>query len=72
MNIKRYIKRYIYVHILKRTIKTVKIPINSYEKQNKTRHKIKWKKKSGMTWLFKQKEEAPTKISENHQKHGKL
>ena len=24
--------------------------------------------KSGMTWLFKQKEEAPTTISENHQK----
>jgi len=30
------------------------------------------KKKGGMTWLFKQKEEAPTKISENHQKQKKL
>ena len=56
----------------KRTINTVTGTTKNNKNHKKIRNKMKWKKKGGMTWLFKQKEEAPTKISENHKKPENL
>ena len=57
---------------IKPTLNTATGTTKNYKNDKKIRNKMTWKKKGGMTWLFKQKEEAPTKITENHQKPEKL